>query len=57
MLDHMTFSVSNIARTNAFYSATLAPLGYSLNFEGNFDGMNMLGFAHPDLHSGGTRQT
>jgi catechol 2,3-dioxygenase-like lactoylglutathione lyase family enzyme len=48
MLDHMTFRVSDIARTKAFYSATLAPLGYSLTLEGSHDGVNMLGFSHPD---------
>ena len=48
MLDHMTFRVSDIARTKAFYSATLAPLGYSLNLEGSWDDINMLGFSHPD---------
>lgn len=46
MLDHMTFRVNDIARTKAFYSAVLAPLGYSLCFEGNY-GSNMLGFAFP----------
>lgn len=44
----MTFRVSDITRTKAFYSAVLAPLGYSLNLEGSYDGMNMLGFSHPD---------
>jgi len=48
MLDHMTFRVSDIASTKAFYSATLATLGYSLSLEGSYDGMNILGFAHPD---------
>ena len=47
MLDHMTFRVSDIARTKAFYRAVLEPLGYSLSFEGNFGG-NILGFAYPD---------
>jgi catechol 2,3-dioxygenase-like lactoylglutathione lyase family enzyme len=47
MLDHMTFRVTDIARTKAFYTAALAPLGYSLCFEGNY-GSNMLGFAYPD---------
>lgn len=47
MLDHMTFLVSDIGRTKAFYSAALAPLGYTLSFEGNF-GANVLGFAYPD---------
>lgn len=46
MLDHMTFRVTDIARTKAFYVAALAPLGYSLCFEGNY-GANMLGFAYP----------
>ncbi len=46
MLDHMTFRVSDIARTKAFYTAALAPLGYSLCFEGYY-GSNMLGFAYP----------
>ncbi|MBB4844842.1 catechol 2,3-dioxygenase-like lactoylglutathione lyase family enzyme [Paucibacter oligotrophus] len=47
MLDHMTFRVSDIARAKAFYQPTLAPLGYSLAFEGNY-GANILGFSHPD---------
>ena len=29
MLDHMTFRVADIQRAKAFYSAALAPLGYS----------------------------
>jgi catechol 2,3-dioxygenase-like lactoylglutathione lyase family enzyme len=48
MLDHMTFRVSDIARTKEFYSAVLAPLGYSLNVAGSYEGMNMLGFSYPD---------
>ena len=47
MLDHMTFRVTDIGRAKAFYSAALAPLGYTLAFEGNY-GMNILGFAYPD---------
>ena len=47
MLDHMTFRVTDIGRAKAFYSAALAPLGYSLSFEGNY-GANMLGFSCPD---------
>lgn len=47
MIDHMTFRVTDIARAKQFYSAALAPLGYSLSFEGNY-GSNMLGFAYPD---------
>ena len=47
MLDHMTFRVTDIQHAKAFYSAALAPLGYSLAFEGNH-GANILGFAYPD---------
>ena len=47
MLDHMTFRVTDIAQAKAFYSAALAPLGYSVCFEGNF-GSNILGLAYPD---------
>ncbi len=47
MLDHMTFRVKDIARTKAFYSVALAPLGYSVCAEGYF-GANVLGFAYPD---------
>lgn len=47
MLDHMTFRVTDIARAKAFYSAALAPLGYSVCFEGEF-GSHILGFAYPD---------
>ena len=42
----MTFRVTDIQRAKAFYSAALAPLGYSVCFEGNY-GMNILGFAPP----------
>lgn len=47
MLDHMTFRVTDIARAKAFYSAALAPLGYSICFEGQY-GSNILGLAYPD---------
>ena len=47
MLDHMTFRVADISRAKAFYSAALAPLGYSICFEGNY-GANMLGLAYQD---------
>lgn len=30
MIDHMTLRMSNIALTQAFYNAALAPLGYTL---------------------------
>jgi len=47
VIDHMTFRVTDIARAKAFYSAALAPLGYSLSFEGHY-GSNIVGFAYPD---------
>lgn len=47
MLDHMTFRVTDIARAKAFYSAALAPLGYTVCFEGRY-GANMVGMAYPD---------
>ncbi len=47
MLDHMTFRVTDIQRAKAFYSAALAPLGYSVSFEGLY-GSNILGLSHPD---------
>ena len=49
MLDHMTFRVTDIARAKAFYSAALAPLGYSVCFEGQY-GANIVGFAYPDAN-------
>lgn len=47
MIDHMTFRVSDIARSKAFYAAALAPLGYALLFEQQFDGVDVLGFGQP----------
>lgn len=44
MLDHMTFRVRNVAATRSFYEAALAPLGYQLGYEGEHDGVRMLGF-------------
>ena len=44
MIDHMTFRVADIARTRSFYSAALAPLGYALRVDANFDGTNLLGY-------------
>ena len=56
MLDHMTFRVSDLDRSKAFYSAILAPLGYTLDKFGNFDGMKVLGFSHSDsTHPEGRR--
>ena len=48
MLDHMTFRVRDIAVTKAFYAAALAPLGYTVAYEGSHDGSHMLGFGAPD---------
>ena len=48
MLDHMTFRVTDIHRAKAFYGAALAPLGYSVAYEGQH-GANILGFSYPDL--------
>jgi catechol 2,3-dioxygenase-like lactoylglutathione lyase family enzyme len=47
MLDHMTFRVSDIERSKAFYAAALAPLGYGLLFDQRFDGVRVLGFGTP----------
>ena len=47
MLDHMTFRVTDIHRAKAFYGAVLAPLGYSVAYEGQH-GANILGFSYPD---------
>lgn len=33
MLDHITFGVSDLARSRAFYAAALAPLGYEVVME------------------------
>lgn len=46
MLDHMTFRVRNGAATRAFYEQCLAPLGYKVGYEGEHDGVRMLGFVH-----------
>jgi len=56
MLDHMTFRVRDIARAKAFYTPTLAPLGYTVAFEGQH-GANILGFAHPDAAEPDGRRT
>ena len=48
MLDHMTFRVADMARSKAFYSAVLAPLGYALLYEQAFDDSNVVGFGQRD---------
>jgi catechol 2,3-dioxygenase-like lactoylglutathione lyase family enzyme len=54
MLDHVGIEVSDLHRSKAFYSAALAPLGYSLAYE--FEGGAGFGSAEgvPDfwLHAG-----
>jgi catechol 2,3-dioxygenase-like lactoylglutathione lyase family enzyme len=44
MLDHMTFRVADMARSKAFYGAALAPLGYTLKYDKDFDGTLVVGF-------------
>ena len=48
MLDHMTIQVRSLEATRAFCSKALAPLGYTLGFDGAIDGVAMLGFASPE---------
>ncbi|TAG01427.1 MAG: VOC family protein [Burkholderiales bacterium] len=43
MLDHMTFRVSDLAKSNSFYAAALAPLGYRVMREFSFNGQTMFG--------------
>jgi catechol 2,3-dioxygenase-like lactoylglutathione lyase family enzyme len=45
MIDHMTFRVTDIERTKAFYSAALAPLGYLAAYDAVHDGVRVLGFS------------
>jgi catechol 2,3-dioxygenase-like lactoylglutathione lyase family enzyme len=56
MIDHMTFRVSNLAQTKAFYAAALAPLGYRVAFEMQHEGGGIVGFgyANPSV-PGGTK--
>ncbi|MFO1253534.1 MAG: VOC family protein [Inhella sp.] len=46
MLDHMTFRVADLARSTAFYTAALTPLGYTLGPAFEFDGQSMQGYSH-----------
>jgi catechol 2,3-dioxygenase-like lactoylglutathione lyase family enzyme len=48
MIDHMTFRVSDIQKTKAFYTDVLATLGYSLHVDANYGDSNMLGYGMPD---------
>ncbi len=44
MIDHITIRVKNIDTVVAFYSEALKPLGYSLDFDKNFDSVRVVGF-------------
>lgn len=44
MIDHITIRVRNIDSVVAFYSEALKPLGYSLDFDKNFDSVRVVGF-------------
>jgi catechol 2,3-dioxygenase-like lactoylglutathione lyase family enzyme len=48
MLDHMTFRVADIARTQSFYTAALTPLGYILAYEGAHEGSRFIGYGFAD---------
>ncbi len=48
MIDHMTFRVTDMARSKAFYVAALAPLGYTPCFEQRFDDSQVVGLGRPD---------
>jgi catechol 2,3-dioxygenase-like lactoylglutathione lyase family enzyme len=48
MLDHMTFRVSDIARTRRFYGPVLATLGYAEAYFGQHDGSHILGYGQAD---------
>ena len=45
MLGHITIRVRDIESTRKFYTELLAPLGYTLDFDQNFDGVQVIGFA------------
>ncbi len=56
MIDHMTFRVSDMARSRAFYAAALAPLGYAPCFEERFDNTQVVGLGQADdAVPGGTK--
>ncbi|MGL4231210.1 MAG: VOC family protein [Casimicrobium sp.] len=45
MLDHMTFRVRDLTVARKFYEAALAPLGYKVAHEFEFDGQKMFGMS------------
>lgn len=50
MIDHMTFRVRDLAATRRFYEQALAPLGYRVGYEGEIDGVRMLGLEQGDKY-------
>jgi catechol 2,3-dioxygenase-like lactoylglutathione lyase family enzyme len=52
MLDHMTFRVSDIERSKAFYAAALEPLGYAVLVDQRFDGVRVVGLGTPATAAG-----
>lgn len=43
MLDHVTYSVSDIAAARRFYAEALSPIGYRVRHEFDHDGTTILG--------------
>ncbi len=56
MIDHMTFRVSDMARSRAFYAAALAPLGYTPCFDERFDDTLIVGLGQPDPDEPGSNK-
>jgi catechol 2,3-dioxygenase-like lactoylglutathione lyase family enzyme len=44
MIDHMTFRVTDLEKSKAFYAAVLAPLGYTSGTDFEHDGVCIVGF-------------
>jgi catechol 2,3-dioxygenase-like lactoylglutathione lyase family enzyme len=53
MIDHMTFRVSDMARSRVFYATALAPLGYAPCFEERFDDTLIVGLGQADPNKTG----
>ncbi len=45
MLDHMTFRVASLARSESFYTPVLQSLGYQLDHRFELDGQKMIGYS------------
>lgn len=50
MLDHMTFRVSDIQKTKAFYTPALAAVGYALAVDVMHGDVHILGYGTPDAN-------